>query len=137
MPIINSRPSRNAWTILKKYFRCWAKNQKLVLTEQLLLLRVGERHVPKRPANGGVDWGRPEGLRYANGLRCYALAPPVEDVQEVWAGELTLKVDGKLVAEVIADDPAHFDAAGILGLQLHSGPPTVAQFKDVRLKQDK
>jgi hypothetical protein len=48
--------------------------------------------------------------------------------------KLTLKVDGKLAAEVIDDDPKQFDAAGILGLQLHSGPPTVAQFKDVRVK---
>ena len=30
--------------------------------------------------------------------------------------------------------PQQFDAVGILALQLHSGPPTVAQFKDVRLK---
>ena len=48
--------------------------------------------------------------------------------------KLTLKVDGKLAAEVIDNDPKQFDAAGILGLQLHSGPPTVAQFKDVRVK---
>ena len=48
--------------------------------------------------------------------------------------KLTLKVDGKLAAEVTDDDPNQFDAAGILGLQLHSGPPTVAQFKDIRVK---
>jgi hypothetical protein len=47
---------------------------------------------------------------------------------------ITLRVDGRLAAEVIDGDPAQFDAAGILALQLHSGPPTVAQFKDVRLK---
>jgi hypothetical protein len=47
---------------------------------------------------------------------------------------LTLKVDGRLAAEVIDNDPKQSDAAGILGLQLHSGPPTVAQFKDIRLK---
>jgi len=47
---------------------------------------------------------------------------------------LTLKVDGRLAAEVVDNDAAQADAAGILGLQLHSGPPTVAQFKDVRLK---
>ena len=43
--------------------------------------------------------------------------------------KLTLKVDGKLAAEVCDDDPNQFDAAGILGLQLHSGPPTVAQWR--------
>ena len=50
------------------------------------------------------------------------------------ANRITLKVDGRLAAEVIDNDPQHFDATGILALQLHSGPPTVAQFKDVRLK---
>ncbi|HEV8604978.1 MAG TPA: DUF1080 domain-containing protein [Tepidisphaeraceae bacterium] len=47
---------------------------------------------------------------------------------------LTLKVDGKLAAEVIDNDAKQFDPAGILALQLHSGPPTIAQFKDIRLK---
>jgi hypothetical protein len=47
---------------------------------------------------------------------------------------ITLKVDGRLVAEVIDNDPKQFDPAGILAMQLHSGPPTVAQFKDIRLK---
>src|SRR5688572_21900059 len=47
---------------------------------------------------------------------------------------ITLEVEGRLAAEVVDNDPKQFDAAGILALQLHSGPPTVAQFKDVRLK---
>jgi len=47
---------------------------------------------------------------------------------------LTLKVDDRLAAEVIDNDPKQFDAQGILGLQLHSGPPTVVQFKDIRVK---
>jgi fructan beta-fructosidase len=47
---------------------------------------------------------------------------------------LTLKVDGRLAAEVVDHDPQQRDVAGILALQLHSGPPTVAQFKDIRLK---
>lgn len=47
---------------------------------------------------------------------------------------LTLRVDGRLVAEVIDHDPEQFDPAGLLALQLHGGAPTVAQFKDVRLK---
>lgn len=47
---------------------------------------------------------------------------------------LTLKVDGRLAAEVIDDDPKQRDLAGILALQLHTGPPTTAQFKDIRLK---
>jgi hypothetical protein len=48
---------------------------------------------------------------------------------------LTLKVDGKLVAEVVDDDPAQQDLSGILALQLHSGPPMTVQFKDIRLKR--
>jgi hypothetical protein len=47
---------------------------------------------------------------------------------------ITLKVDDRLAAEVIDNDPKQFDAQGILGLQLHSGPPTVVQFKDIRVK---
>lgn len=47
---------------------------------------------------------------------------------------LTLSVDGRLVAEVVDGDPEQRDLAGILALQLHTGPPTVAQFKDIRLK---
>ncbi|MBI4327048.1 MAG: DUF1080 domain-containing protein, partial [Chloroflexi bacterium] len=48
---------------------------------------------------------------------------------------LALKVNGQLVAEVIDNDPKQRDPAGILGLQLHSGPPTKAQFKNIRLKK--
>ncbi|MCX7426870.1 MAG: DUF1080 domain-containing protein [Planctomycetia bacterium] len=47
---------------------------------------------------------------------------------------LTLKVNDRLAAEVIDLDPKQQDFSGILGLQLHSGPPTTVQFKDIRLK---
>jgi hypothetical protein len=47
---------------------------------------------------------------------------------------LTLKVDGRIAAEVIDNDPSQRDLSGILGLQLHTGPPTTVQFKDIRLK---
>ena len=47
---------------------------------------------------------------------------------------MTLKVNGRLVAEVVDDDPAQRDLSGILALQLHSGPPMKVQFKDIRLK---
>jgi hypothetical protein len=47
---------------------------------------------------------------------------------------ITLKVNDKLVAEVIDNDPKNFDPQGILALQIHSGPPTIAEFKDIRLK---
>ncbi len=47
---------------------------------------------------------------------------------------LTLKVDGRLAAEVEDNDPNQRDLAGILALQLHTGPPTTAQFKEVQLR---
>ncbi len=48
---------------------------------------------------------------------------------------LTLYVNGKLMAEVIDNDPDHFDPAGLLALQLHSGKPMLVQFKDIWLKE--
>jgi 3-keto-disaccharide hydrolase len=48
---------------------------------------------------------------------------------------LTLKVNGRVVAEVIDNDPKQQDFTGILALQLHSGPPMTVQFKDIRLKR--
>jgi len=47
---------------------------------------------------------------------------------------LTLRVDGRVAAEVEDGDPRRFEAQGALALQLHSGPPTLVQFKDIRLK---
>jgi hypothetical protein len=47
---------------------------------------------------------------------------------------LTLKVNGRLAAEVIDNDVRRQDFSGVLGLQLHSGPPTIVQFKDIRLR---
>lgn len=47
---------------------------------------------------------------------------------------LVLKVNGRLAAEVDDNDPKQQDFSGILGLQLHTGPPTTVQFKDIRLK---
>lgn len=48
---------------------------------------------------------------------------------------LELRVNGVKVAEVQDDDPAQQDFEGILALQLHSGPPMKAQFRDIRLKK--
>lgn len=50
---------------------------------------------------------------------------------------LTLEIDGRLAAEVEDNDSRRRELQGILALQLHSGPPTVAQFKDIRLKEIK
>jgi len=48
---------------------------------------------------------------------------------------LTLLIDGRRAAETEDNDPKQQDFAGILGLQLHSGPPMTVQFKDIRLKK--
>jgi len=49
--------------------------------------------------------------------------------------KITLKVNGKLMAEVIDNDPKQQEFTGVLALQLHSGPPMTVQFKDVRAKK--
>jgi len=49
--------------------------------------------------------------------------------------KLSLRVNGKLIAEVADNDDDSFEATGILALQLHTGPPMKAQFKDIRLKR--
>lgn len=49
--------------------------------------------------------------------------------------KLSLRVNGKLIAEVTDNDDDSFEATGILALQLHTGPPMKAQFKDIRLKR--
>ena len=48
--------------------------------------------------------------------------------------KITLKVNGRLLAEVIDNDPKNLDLSGLLALQLHSGPPMKVQFKDIRWK---
>lgn len=47
---------------------------------------------------------------------------------------LILKVDGRLAAEVVDNDPKQQDFSGILALQLHWGEPMTVQYKDIRLK---
>lgn len=48
---------------------------------------------------------------------------------------LALRVNDKLIAEVIDNDDDSYEAMGLLALQLHTGPPMKAQFKDIRLKR--
>ncbi len=47
---------------------------------------------------------------------------------------LIQKINGKVMAEVIDNDPKGY-RSGILALQIHSGPPMTVQFKDIRLKR--
>jgi len=52
------------------------------------------------------------------------------------AGEhLSLSINGHLVAECTDGDPQQFEALGVLAMQLHTGPPMKAQFRNVRLKR--
>jgi hypothetical protein len=48
--------------------------------------------------------------------------------------KISLKVNGQLVAEVEDHDPRRAEKQGVLALQLHSGPPTVTQFRNLRIK---
>ena len=48
---------------------------------------------------------------------------------------MILKINGQVSAEFIDNDAKEFDASGILGLQLRSGPPMKVQFKEILLKQ--
>jgi hypothetical protein len=48
--------------------------------------------------------------------------------------KITLFINGKLAAEIEDHDPRRQAFQGVLGLQLHSGPPSVVQFRDIRLK---
>ncbi|MBL9136708.1 MAG: DUF1080 domain-containing protein [Verrucomicrobiales bacterium] len=47
---------------------------------------------------------------------------------------IELRVNGRLAARVTDHDPRRADPQGALALQLHSGPPTQVQFRNIRLK---
>lgn len=47
---------------------------------------------------------------------------------------LTLRVNGRLVAEAVDGDADAFEPRGVLAMQLHTGPPMKAQFRNPRLK---
>jgi hypothetical protein len=44
-------------------------------------------------------------------------------------------VNGKQTIDVVDEDQAKRAMTGVLALQLHAGPPMMAQFKDIRLKK--
>lgn len=48
---------------------------------------------------------------------------------------ITLNVNGNVTAEVVDHDPAGLDLAGVLALQLHTGPPMKIEFRNLRLKR--
>ncbi len=48
--------------------------------------------------------------------------------------KITLRVNGQVIADVEDNDPRRAEPQGVLALQLHSGPPTVTEFRNIRLK---
>ena len=50
---------------------------------------------------------------------------------------LTIMVDGKVTSQIHDTEKEHADLSGVLGLQLHTGPPMKIEFKDIRIKQIK
>jgi len=48
---------------------------------------------------------------------------------------LALRVNGKLIAEVTDNDDDSYEPRGLLAMQLHTGPPMKAQFKEIQLKR--
>ena len=75
-----------------------------------------------------------EALR-ARGIRTVMISGDNRGAAEAMARRLGLRPEeGEVMAEVVDNDPAQQDSSGILALQLHTGPTTTAQFKDIRLK---
>lgn len=48
--------------------------------------------------------------------------------------KVTLKVDGRIAAEVDDQDLRRQDIQGVLALQLHGGPPAWIQFRDIQIR---
>jgi len=49
---------------------------------------------------------------------------------------LTHILNGRLMAVVIDDDAPHRPADGIIGVQVHVGPPMKVEYRNIRLRQD-
>ncbi len=45
------------------------------------------------------------------------------------------RINGLTTVDVVDNDPKHQVFSGLLGLQLHAGPPMLVQFKDLRIKR--
>jgi len=48
---------------------------------------------------------------------------------------LRLYVNGTLIAQCTDNDPQQYEALGVLAMQLHTGPPQKAQFRNLRYKK--
>ncbi len=45
------------------------------------------------------------------------------------------KINGRVMVDVVDNDPQKRRARGIMAFQLHAGPPMKVQFRNVRLKR--
>jgi hypothetical protein len=48
---------------------------------------------------------------------------------------MTHLINGRVMCVVVDDDPAHRKLEGLLGVQVHVGPPMKVQYRDIRLKK--
>jgi putative membrane-bound dehydrogenase-like protein len=48
---------------------------------------------------------------------------------------ITLSINGHQTIQIIDNDDSGYDPAGLLALQLHSGPPMKIEFKEIRVKR--
>ncbi len=76
-----------------------------------------------------------EALTLAPGARDFTLDEWHEYHLTADGHKLTLAINGKLVAECTDDDPQQLESMGVLAMQLHTGPPMKAQFRNLRLKK--
>jgi hypothetical protein len=47
----------------------------------------------------------------------------------------TVKINGQVTSETVDEDEDRFQRKGVIGLQLHVGPPMKIEFKEIRLKR--
>jgi hypothetical protein len=76
-----------------------------------------------------------EPLTFADGPPKFALDEWHEYHLACRGPHLVLKISGTLVAETTDNDPQQYEALGVLAMQLHTGPPQKAQFRNVRFKR--
>ncbi|MEX2114972.1 MAG: family 16 glycoside hydrolase, partial [Pirellulales bacterium] len=76
-----------------------------------------------------------EPLTLSAGARDFRLDDWHEYYLTARGNHLALRINGALVAECTDNDPQQFEPLGVLALQLHTGPPMKAQFRNVRLKR--
>ncbi|MGD9723012.1 MAG: family 16 glycoside hydrolase [Pirellulales bacterium] len=82
---------------------------------------AGQRHVEPLPLeSGAADFKLDEWHAY----HLTARGPLLE-----------LRINGKLVAQSTDNDPQQYEPLGVLAMQLHTGPPMKAQFRNLRIKR--